>query len=183
GTGAAAQRLGQLSNDPSSFLHVSDTRDRIPTRRTTGDHFRGTGSISRPDHVATYRQRTIMYRTGHADAIYVAAGPNPSVSAAVMKISGFHAMTGNRQAQRAFDAGILSLGLSIDGQESTRDLEYAKLAFQRATEWDPSMCDAWLGRAAAGEVTDEVIANLHRTSTSTLHREQRRLGLPPRALA
>ncbi len=124
-----------------------------------------------------------MYRTGHADAIYVAAGPNPSVSAAVMKISGFHAMTGNRQAQRAFDAGILSLGLSIDGQESTRDLEYAKLAFQRATEWDPSMCDAWLGRAAAGEVTDEVIANLHRTSTSTLHREQRRLGLPPRALA
>ncbi|MBF6438644.1 type VII secretion AAA-ATPase EccA [Nocardia cyriacigeorgica] len=92
-------------------------------------------------------------------------------------------MTGNRQAQRAFDAGILSLGLSIDGQESTRDLEYAKLAFQRATEWDPSMCDAWLGRAAAGEVTDEVIRNLHRTSTSTLYREQRRLGLAPRALA
>ncbi|NEW52697.1 type VII secretion AAA-ATPase EccA [Nocardia cyriacigeorgica] len=92
-------------------------------------------------------------------------------------------MTGNRQAQRAFDAGILSLGLSIDGQESTRDLEYAKLAFQRATEWDPSMCDAWLGRAAAGEVTDEVIRNLHRTSTSTLYREQRRLGLPARALA
>ncbi|WP_280234038.1 type VII secretion AAA-ATPase EccA [Nocardia cyriacigeorgica] len=92
-------------------------------------------------------------------------------------------MTGNRQAQRAFDAGILSLGLSIDGQESTRDLEYAKLAFQRATEWDPSMCDAWLGRAAAGEVTDEVVRNLHRTSASTLYREQRRLGLPPRALA
>ncbi|MBF6099222.1 type VII secretion AAA-ATPase EccA [Nocardia cyriacigeorgica] len=92
-------------------------------------------------------------------------------------------MTGNRQAQRAFDAGILSLGLSIDGQESTRDLEYAKLAFQRATEWDPTMCDAWLGRAAAGEVTDEVIRNLHRTSTSTLYREQRRLGLAPRALA
>ncbi|WP_280212805.1 type VII secretion AAA-ATPase EccA [Nocardia cyriacigeorgica] len=92
-------------------------------------------------------------------------------------------MTGNRQAQRAFDAGILSLGLSIDGQESTRDLEYAKLAFQRATEWDPSMCDAWLGRAAAGEVTDEVIRNLHRTSTGTLYREQRRLGLAPRALA
>ncbi|MFE3446457.1 type VII secretion AAA-ATPase EccA [Nocardia sp. NPDC059180] len=92
-------------------------------------------------------------------------------------------MTGNRQAQRAFDAGILSLGLSIDGQESTRDLEYAKLAFQRATEWDPAMCDAWLGRAAAGEVTDEVVRNLHRTSASTLYREQRRLGLPPRALA
>ncbi|RJO72106.1 type VII secretion AAA-ATPase EccA [Nocardia panacis] len=91
--------------------------------------------------------------------------------------------TGNRQAQRAFDAGVLSLGLTIDGQESARDLDYAKLAFQRATEWDPTMCDAWLGRAATGEVTKEVIANLHRTSATSLHREQRRLGLPPRALA
>ncbi|GAA5067239.1 type VII secretion AAA-ATPase EccA [Nocardia callitridis] len=92
-------------------------------------------------------------------------------------------MSGNRQAQRAFDAGILSLGLSIDGQESVRDLEYAKLAFQRATEWDPTMCDAWLGRAAAGEVTTEVIRNLYKTSATTLFREQRRLGLAPRALS
>ncbi|PXX66575.1 type VII secretion ATPase EccA [Nocardia tenerifensis] len=92
-------------------------------------------------------------------------------------------MTGNRQAQRAFDAGILSLGLSIEGQESARDLEYAKLAFQRATEWDPTMCDAWLGRAAAGELTKDVLFNMHRTSTSTLYREQRRLGLRPRELA
>ncbi len=92
-------------------------------------------------------------------------------------------MTGNRQAQRAFDAGVLSLGIAIDGQESTPDLEYAKLAFQRATEWDPGMCDAWLGRAAAGEITPEVVFNLHRTSSSTLFREQRRLGLAPRQLA
>lgn len=92
-------------------------------------------------------------------------------------------MTGNRQAQRAFDAGILSLGLTVDGQESTRDLEYAKLAFQRATEWDPTMCDAWLGRAAAGEVTKDVLYNLYKTSTSTLFREQRRIGLAPRTLA
>ncbi|WP_405167233.1 type VII secretion AAA-ATPase EccA [Nocardia sp. NBC_01499] len=92
-------------------------------------------------------------------------------------------MTGNRQAQRAFDAGILSLGLSIEGQESARDLEYAKLAFQRATEWDPTMCDAWLGRAVAGEITKDVLFNMHRTSTSTLYREQRRLGLSSRELA
>ncbi|WP_330233001.1 type VII secretion AAA-ATPase EccA [Nocardia sp. NBC_00508] len=92
-------------------------------------------------------------------------------------------MTGNRQAQRAFDAGVLSLGLSIDGQESTRDLDYAKLAFTRATEWDPGMCDAWLGRAAAGEVTREVLFNLYKTSSTTLFREQRRLGLRPRELA
>ncbi|MFI6870167.1 type VII secretion AAA-ATPase EccA [Nocardia sp. NPDC050406] len=92
-------------------------------------------------------------------------------------------MIDTRQAQRAFDAGVLSLGLSIDGQESTRDLEYAKLAFQRATEWDPTMCDAWLGRAVAGEVTQEVLYNLHKTSTTTLFREQRRLGIAPRAFA
>jgi type VII secretion ATPase EccA len=92
-------------------------------------------------------------------------------------------MSGNRQAQRAFDAGVLSLGIAIDGQESVRDLEYAKLAFQRATEWDPGMCDAWLGRAAAGEVTREVVFNLFKTSDTTLFREQRRLGLSARALA
>ncbi|WP_280423874.1 type VII secretion AAA-ATPase EccA [Nocardia carnea] len=92
-------------------------------------------------------------------------------------------MTGNRQAQRAFDAGVLSLGLSIEGQESTRDLEYAKLAFQRATEWDPGMCDAWLGRAAAGELTKDVLFNLQKTCDSTLYREQRRVGLRPRELA
>ncbi|WP_174566173.1 type VII secretion AAA-ATPase EccA [Nocardia pseudovaccinii] len=92
-------------------------------------------------------------------------------------------MSGNRQAQRAFDAGALSLGLPIDGQESVPDPEYARLAFQRATEWDPTMCDAWLGRAAAGEVTEEVLFNLHKTSAGTLYREQRRVGLPPRVLA
>jgi type VII secretion ATPase EccA len=91
-------------------------------------------------------------------------------------------MTGNRQAQRAFDAGVLSLGLSIEGQESARDLEYAKLAFQRATEWDPGMCDAWLGRAAAGELTKDVLFNLYKTSDATLYREQRRVGLQPREL-
>ncbi|GAA5063081.1 type VII secretion AAA-ATPase EccA [Nocardia callitridis] len=92
-------------------------------------------------------------------------------------------MTGNRQAQRAFNAGVLSLGLTIDGQEATRDPEYAKLAFQRATEWDPTMCDAWLGLAAAGETTREVLFNLFKTSSSMLGHEQRRLGLRPRELA
>ncbi|MFB7721525.1 type VII secretion AAA-ATPase EccA [Nocardia sp. NPDC056100] len=92
-------------------------------------------------------------------------------------------MIDTRQAQRAFDAGVLSLGLSIDGQESNKDLEYAKLAFQRATEWDPTMCDAWLGRAVAGEVTKDVLHNLYKCSTISLGREQRRLGLPPRVLA
>ncbi|OBB97186.1 type VII secretion AAA-ATPase EccA [Mycolicibacterium peregrinum] len=88
---------------------------------------------------------------------------------------------GTRDAQRVFDAGVLSLGIAIDGLETERDVQYAALAFKRATEYDPDMCDAWLGRAAAGESTPEVIHHLHRSSKN-LAREQRRLGLPPRTL-
>ena len=57
---------------------------------------------------------------------------------------------------------------------------YAGMAFKRATEYDPDMCDAWLGRAAAGENTAEVVHHLYRTS-KTLGREQRRLGSAARA--
>jgi type VII secretion ATPase EccA len=91
-------------------------------------------------------------------------------------------MNGTRDAQRVFDAGVLSLGIPLDGMEAERDIAYATLAFTRATEYDPDMCDAWLGRAAAGESTAEVVHHLHRTSRH-LGREQRRLGLPPRTLS
>jgi type VII secretion ATPase EccA len=87
-----------------------------------------------------------------------------------------------KDAQRVFDAAVLSLGLRIDGLEIERDVNYATKAFVRATEYDPDMCDAWIGRAAIGETTPEVIHHLHRT-VATLGREQRRLGLAPRALA
>ena len=90
-------------------------------------------------------------------------------------------MKGTRDAQRFFDAGVLLLGFSIDGLDTDRDVRNAALAFRHATECDPDMCDAWLGRAAAGEATSEVIYHLYRTSDS-LFREQRRLGLPARAL-
>ncbi len=92
-------------------------------------------------------------------------------------------MSGSTDAQRVFDAGVLSLGIPIDGLETERDLQYAALAFRRATEYDPDMCDAWLGRAATGDTSPEVIYHLYRTSTLSLFREQRRLGLPQRALS
>jgi type VII secretion ATPase EccA len=91
-------------------------------------------------------------------------------------------MSDTRDAQRFFDAGVLSLGIPVDGLEANRDVQYAALAFRHATECDPNMCDAWLGRAAAGENTSEVIYHLHRTS-DLLFREQRRLGLLARALS
>jgi len=84
----------------------------------------------------------------------------------------------SRDAQQVFDAGVLSMGIPIDGLEIDRDLQYAASAFRRATEYDPSMCDAWLGRAAAGESTAEVIHHLSVTAHN-LGREQRRLGLAP----
>lgn len=92
-------------------------------------------------------------------------------------------MSGSRDAQRVFDAGVLSLGIPIDGLETDRDVQYAGMAFKRATEYDPEMSDAWLGRAAAGEITPEVLYHLYRTSKASLGRDQRRLGLPRNALA
>jgi type VII secretion ATPase EccA len=92
-------------------------------------------------------------------------------------------MNGTSDAQRVFDAGVLSLGIPIDGLETERDVAYAALAFKRATEYDPDMCDAWLGRAAAGDTSAEVVYHLYRTSKISLFREQRRLGLPARALS
>lgn len=91
-------------------------------------------------------------------------------------------MSGPRDAQRVFDAGVLSLGIPIDGLETDRDVQYAGLAFKRATEYDPDMSDAWLGRAVTGETTPEVLYHLYRTSKLTLGREQRRLGLARGAL-
>lgn len=85
-------------------------------------------------------------------------------------------------ARRVFDAGVLSLGIPVDGVTVERDVEYAARAFRRASEYDPRMCDAWLGRAAAGEVSPEIAHHLYVTR-SALGREQRRLGLPARALA
>ncbi|OMC08436.1 type VII secretion AAA-ATPase EccA [Mycobacterium sp. SP-6446] len=91
-------------------------------------------------------------------------------------------MNGTRDAQRFFDAGVLSLGIPIDGLETNRDVRYAAQAFRHATECDPEMCDAWLGRAAAGETTSEVIYHLYRTC-DLLFREHRRLGLPAGVLS
>ncbi|MFI6999097.1 type VII secretion AAA-ATPase EccA [Nocardia sp. NPDC050175] len=92
-------------------------------------------------------------------------------------------MSANRQAQQIFDAGVLSLGVMVDGRQAAKDLDYAKAAFRRATELDPGMCDAWLGRVTAGEVTPDVLQRLYETSSTSLLREQRRLGLPPRQLS
>ncbi len=81
-------------------------------------------------------------------------------------------------AEDAFYTGVQSLGLVAGG---VRNEEHARAAFTAATDLDPDMCDAWLGRAMAGEVTSEVIYGAYRSSHN-LYRDQQRAGLVDRAL-
>ncbi|WP_306360038.1 type VII secretion AAA-ATPase EccA [Nocardia sp. CC227C] len=78
----------------------------------------------------------------------------------------------------AFYTGVQALGLIAGGM---RNEEHAAAAFRAATDLDPDMCDAWLGRAMAGEVTPEVIYGAYR-SVHNLYRDQQRAGLVDRAL-
>lgn len=85
-------------------------------------------------------------------------------------------------ALRAFQAGIAALGIGVGEFEAMpRDAALARRAFEAATTADPGMADAWLGRAAAGENTAEVLAALHRTAAA-LGAAARRVGLAPGAL-
>jgi type VII secretion ATPase EccA len=81
-------------------------------------------------------------------------------------------------AEDAFYTGVQNLGLVAGG---VRNEQHAAAAFRAATDLDPDMCDAWLGRAMAGEVTSEVIYGAYR-SVHNLYRDQQRAGLVDRAL-
>lgn len=86
------------------------------------------------------------------------------------------------QALHAFRAGVSALGIGVGEFEAApRDTALARRAFESATAADPGMADAWLGRAAAGESTAEVLAALHRTADA-IGTASRRVGLPPDAL-
>ncbi len=71
-----------------------------------------------------------------------------------------------RIARDCFDAGIARLG--------TDD---ALLAFTRATEADPAMGDAWLGRLAAGDDSGETLFGLY-SARASIGDQQRRIGAP-----
>jgi type VII secretion ATPase EccA len=57
----------------------------------------------------------------------------------------------------------------------------ALAAFTAATDLDPDMCDAWLGRTMAGEIVPEVIYGAYRCAHN-LYRDQQRAGVPARSL-
>ncbi|MCX4092190.1 type VII secretion AAA-ATPase EccA [Nocardia sp. alder85J] len=81
-------------------------------------------------------------------------------------------------AEDAFYTGVQCLGLVAGG---VRNEQHALAAFRAATNLDPDMCDAWLGRAMAGEVNSEVIYGAYR-SVHNLYRDQQRAGLVDRTL-
>jgi len=86
-----------------------------------------------------------------------------------------------RKARALFELGVLSLDIPLEGQESVHNPAQAAKAFTRASEWDPEQGDAWIGRLACGDASDEVLLGLYR-SRHSIGAEQRRLGLPPRTL-
>lgn len=82
-----------------------------------------------------------------------------------------------RIARDLVDAGIVRLGIPIDGLDRRRRPDEALIAFTRATEADPGMGDAWLGRLAAGDVSGETLFGLY-CARESIGVQQRRLGLP-----
>jgi type VII secretion ATPase EccA len=73
-------------------------------------------------------------------------------------------------ARKHFDRAMAELG------SDRPDLAYVRKRFQEATEIDPSMGDAWLGRITAGDEAPMTLQQLY-THGARLHRETNRLGV------
>ncbi|MGV0992266.1 MAG: type VII secretion AAA-ATPase EccA [Mycobacterium sp.] len=76
-------------------------------------------------------------------------------------------ITTSTAARRQFDQAIAAMDT---------DLAAARSLFREATEADPAMADAWLGRVAAGDDDLAVLERLH-CCGARLHRESNRLGV------
>lgn len=83
-------------------------------------------------------------------------------------------------AQESFAAGATALGL-LDNY-TTPDPATARQHFERAAAEDPTMCDAWVALAVAGDTSANTLRNAAETS-SLLRRETRRLGIQDSALS
>ena len=77
-----------------------------------------------------------------------------------------------------FRAGIAALGL-IDGGHA--DTEQALNYFTVATDQDPSMCDAWLGRILCGDKSSGTLYKAWR-SRGQMHQTATRAGINPASL-
>ena len=77
-------------------------------------------------------------------------------------------------ARDYFTAGLGALGGLV--AETPPDRDRALAAFTLATDIDPTMGDAWLGRAAAGDRSGACVLGLYR-SRARIGADQRRIGL------
>lgn len=87
------------------------------------------------------------------------------------------------RARSAFERGLLALGFRFNGKADVPGKTPPIDHFVRATEFDPSMADAWMGRVVCGDRSPHTFKALTETAISGLGRETARLGLPPRAMS
>lgn len=87
------------------------------------------------------------------------------------------------RARNAFERGLLALGFRFNGKSDLPSKTPPIEHFVRATEFDPNMADAWMGRVVCGDRAPETFRALTDTAIRGLGRETARLGLPPRALS
>jgi type VII secretion ATPase EccA len=81
-------------------------------------------------------------------------------------------------ARTAFSRGMLASGVSVNGLVPSHNAAVAARMFRQASDSDPSMCDAWLARIAAGDESVEVLAGAWE-ARETLGWETRRLSVLP----
>jgi type VII secretion ATPase EccA len=87
----------------------------------------------------------------------------------------------DRDVVSRFATCCLALGLSVHERRRPADLVAARAGFAELSRVAHEQCDAWTGRAAAGDADAHVIESVWRTSP-TAGALQRQIGLAPHAL-
>ena len=75
-----------------------------------------------------------------------------------------------------------ALGLAVHDRRRPADLAAARSGFAALTRIANDQCDAWIGRAASGDVSPQVVEAIWQTSTATAGVLQRQIELAPGAL-
>ncbi|ORV82545.1 type VII secretion AAA-ATPase EccA [Mycolicibacterium iranicum] len=75
-----------------------------------------------------------------------------------------------------------ALGLAVHDRRRPADLAAARSGFAALSRIANDQCDAWIGRAASGDVSPQVVEAIWQTSTATAGVLQRQIELAPGAL-
>jgi type VII secretion ATPase EccA len=87
----------------------------------------------------------------------------------------------DRDVVSRFATCCRALGLSVHDRQRPADLTAARSGFAALTHMAHEQCDAWTGRAAAGDTDAHVVESIWRTS-ATAGALQRQIGVAPHAL-